>query len=691
MLAVAVEAVLGRAQHVGEAALSGRPGVARRVRGLYEARDGRLAVAQQGFGVELDAARGRVEAAHAGGRFARVLPLARVDVAGHAFGPLAQLRHRETQWLEDVIPPGLQAAAEECVAHAEALREVEQHLVVGTRFPARRHHALAQLHPAGRAVVDLEADAQAFALPGRVDRQQDVGVARGRRLEQVAVHVEFELRQRLPRERGVGLRDRQVGAEGHHRAHLVRRALDDRAIGVARGHPAMGRRPDRPFLQAERLGALRSGQQRERIDRVDARTRAHAVAADAIEAVAQRVQGGDRAFRLSRVGVLADAGPGVIGRAVPAAEQLGRGAQRGFGHAGDEFHFLRRPGGAGLRQQIEGRAAGDARAVLRRRFDRTAQAEVGRALSSCGPRGVVRHCPLVRIAPDHEAVAPGIGPQVTLAQQMPVVVAHQQRRIGPVAHEGPVEAVVLDQQADQPERERRIGAGPHRQPHIGLARQRRGTRVDHDHPRAFGAALRDGIGLRQPGVGRVVAPQHDQLGLRIVGRRHAAAEGEGMGEVLVPVADLGRIADVGAAEEAHEALDPVDAVGQRRAARRRDREHHRFGAALGLDGAQAPGGLGQRLFPTDAHPARIRIALGPRAAHRMQHAVRAVHELGRGLALHAHGLAGRVCRVGPHRHQHVAAHLVERAAARAAERAVAGLGVRRGRGHRSAHGITGAT
>src|SRR6218665_809629 len=93
------------------------------------------------------------------------------------------------------------------------------------------------------------------------------------------------------------------------------------------------------------------------------------------------------------------------------------------------------------------------------------------------------------------------------------------------------------------------------------------------------------------------------------------------------------------------------------------------GAALALGGARARRGRARRLVPADAHPARVRFGLGPGAAHRVAQAVRAVDKLGRGLALHAHRLAGGGRSVGPHRHQHVALHLVERAAARTAERA----------------------
>ncbi|MDT4834140.1 hypothetical protein FQZ97_677740 [compost metagenome] len=309
-------------------------------------------------------------------------------------------------------------------------------------------------------------------------------------------------------------------------------------------------------------------------------------------------------------------------------------------------------------------------------LDRAAKAKVGCVLGFRCLLGVIGHRAGERVVPRHEAVALGIGPQVLLAQEVSVVAAHQQRGIGPRAHETFVEARVRDQQVDQPQRQCRIGSGPHGQPGVSLPRERRGARIDHHHLRPVRAASTDRVGLRQPGVRWVVPPQHDQFGLRVVGRRHPAAEGEGVREVLVPVADLGRVADVGAAEEAHEALDPIDAVRQWRAAGCGHSEHHRLGTALGLDGTQALGGLGQCLVPADAHPARIRFGLGPRATHRVAQPVRTVHQFGRGLALHAHRLAGGVRSVGPHRHQHVVTHLVERAAARTAERAVALLGLR---------------
>jgi hypothetical protein len=75
-------------------------------------------------------------------------------------------------------------------------------------------------------------------------------------------------------------------------------------------------------------------------------------------------------------------------------------------------------------------------------------------------------------------------------------------------------------------------------------------------------------------------PEHDRVGVFEVGGWKPAPKGEGMSEILMPVAYLSGVADLRTAEVPHEALDPIDAVRDRGAAPGCNRESYCFGAVL---------------------------------------------------------------------------------------------------------------
>ena len=86
--------------------------------------------------------------------------------------------------------------------------------------------------------------------------------------------------------------------------------------------------------------------------------------------------------------------------------------------------------------------------------------------------------------------------------------------VAPAAHELLVLQALLDDDVAERERQRRVGAGAHLEPHVGLAGHPGELRV-HDHELAAALhALHDPVAERAVGVGhhRVVAPYEDILG-----------------------------------------------------------------------------------------------------------------------------------------------------------------------------------
>ncbi|MCY1553782.1 hypothetical protein D9M68_903010 [compost metagenome] len=95
----------------------------------------------------------------------------------------SQHLHAQAGWTEHVVPPCLQAAAEELVAHSQPDSKIKDYFVVRPRLTARRNHALTKLNELLRLRRDLETDTQTFPLPRRVNRKQDVRITGTGRLE----------------------------------------------------------------------------------------------------------------------------------------------------------------------------------------------------------------------------------------------------------------------------------------------------------------------------------------------------------------------------------------------------------------------------------------------------------------------------------------------------------------------------
>src|SRR3546814_12081068 len=66
----------------------------------------------------------------------------------------------------------------------------------------------------------------------------------------------------------------------------------------------------------------------------------------------------------------------------------------------------------------------------------------------------------------------------------------------------------------------------------------------------------------------IVAPEHGEARVGVVRCGDPAAEGQGVGEVLVPIAQLAGSAEVGAAEAPDEAFEPGPGVRDRAGAGR---------------------------------------------------------------------------------------------------------------------------
>ncbi len=93
----------------------------------------------------------------------------------------------------------------------------------------------------------LEAGAQTLPLPRGCSGQNDVRVLRRLIDEEVHVSMELERAERATGQVHVGLRDQKIGPKRHQHAHGIGMAIEDRAIGIARGDPAVESRTQGTF------------------------------------------------------------------------------------------------------------------------------------------------------------------------------------------------------------------------------------------------------------------------------------------------------------------------------------------------------------------------------------------------------------------------------------------------------------
>ena len=89
-------------------------------------------------------------------------------------------------------------------------------------------------------------------------------------------------------------------------------------------------------------------------------------------------------------------------------------------------------------------------------------------------------------------------------------------------------------------------------------------------------------------------------------------------------------------------FDPSISVLQAGAGRSGDTESDAFGTILCGDSVQLTSNRVERRIPTDALPARISFAFGPRSAQRVEQPLVMMHQLWRCATLAAECLAGRM-------------------------------------------------
>ena len=311
------------------------------------------------------------------------------------------------------------------------------------------------------------------------------------------------------------------------------------------------------------------------------------------------------------------------------------------------------------------------------------RATVGQAHRPCAPQGQPRvhriDAPLGVV--DDELGAPLDGRdvastggwhavQVAACKKHAGVVPHEERCVGPLAHEFDVVTAVADQQVDEPERQRAVGARPDLQPDVRLVRQTHPARIDDQQPGASRLGRRDVRGQRQEVAVRVRAPHHDAGAPRHVGHRQRRRP-EGVvraARVTRPLAEMGRAADVRGAEVIDEPLQPALGVGERRAPGRALVERDRMSPGGCPHLEELRGDQVERFVPAASLPARVGARLGPRATHREVHPIAMIVELGRGPALGADGPAVRMrsvrldpqrARAGVHGRHHGTVHGAE--------------------------------
>ena len=660
VLAVAEHVRLGGGQHQRIARREVGTGV-RPSRRRLERGKGRVAVRAERLGPDLDAARRSRKAVPlvpGVGRFERhVDPLA----------ARAQGIESDSRGSEPLPVARIAISVPESAPEPEALGQRERDPPVVARLAARGHHRRPELDPAVGGLGDLESDPQRLAFPRRVDREHDVGVLGRRVREDVRVHVKVELLERPHPGRGVRVGDQEVGAEGEEGANRVGPAGDDGAVEILGRAPAVLRRTEGAFSKTEGPGALRFG------DELASRNVANRylleldVAAPAPEAAGQCVEAGDGAVGLGGVGVLSDSRPGVVGDRAGTGEHLGRGPDLRASDTGRRFECLAGERRTPFAPRVEHRAAaygtfeGLHREVAFERPRRSVERRARRGLRMLRAR-----------VPDHEPIRGAAGPEIALAQQSRLGVVHQIRRIGQVPHEIAVVPALLQHHPGHSECERAVGARADPQPQVRLVRGAGPARVDHDELRAPGSGVRHLPCLRDPGGARVVSPQQGAPGVLPVRGADVHPVGVGGRDVLVPVADLGAVAVVRAAERVHQAFDPLDGVRDRGSARGGDGERDGFGARIGCEPAHLPGDGVERFVPGDPDPSGVGVALGAGALHRMEDAVRALHLLGSGLALGAECAASGVGRIALDPRQSAVANHRYAAAPRPAQRTPAG-------------------
>ena len=198
--------------------------------------------------------------------------------------------------------------------------------------------------------------------------------------------------------------------------------------------------------------------------------------------------------------------------------------------------------------------------------------------------------------------------RVELHRPLRVALLQVDLPVAPAPHEVLLPGAVEQQQPGDGQQQERLGAGPGRQPVVGLGAGVREPGVDADDRRPVALSLDDALGVRVEVVARlqVRGDQEDHLGV-----------GEVRGGAVVAhpalVADAGvGAADVGVAVVAVHPPALQHPLGVAILARAAHVVHDLVVAAFGDGGADAAADVGEGLLPT--RPAPIARRLSPRPA-----------------------------------------------------------------------------
>ena len=283
--------------------------------------------------------------------------------------------------------------------------------------------------------------------------------------------------------------------------------MEDGAVEIGRGHPAVPRGAERPLGEADGLRALLVGEQRERPQVVDGGARRPDVAAGGVPAAGERVEQRERPHGLGRVGVLLEAGPVEVGHRPPLPQQP-RGLDDLRGRdPGDRLDALRRVAAAERGVGFERGHAGD-RAAAPRAGHRAGERGLDDALHESPGGRVVRRPAAPRRGPTpRDGRGAPSGERSEAASSRPV---SSRTSSGPLVQSRTKSRSYQPSASitrGQPEGERAVGAGAHAQPLVGAGGRARAPRIDHDQRGAARDGLRDRGGLGEVGGRRVVAPQ----------------------------------------------------------------------------------------------------------------------------------------------------------------------------------------
>ena len=91
----------------------------------------------------------------------------------------------------------LDIAAKKIIRKSKPTREVKAYLCIRSRLAKRLDHLLPQLNPFFGLLTRTKANPKRLPLPGRIDGQQYIGIARAGVLEDVTVKIKVEPPQGL--------------------------------------------------------------------------------------------------------------------------------------------------------------------------------------------------------------------------------------------------------------------------------------------------------------------------------------------------------------------------------------------------------------------------------------------------------------------------------------------------------------